>query len=111
MLSQNRKKIPFKSLVFKGKYKEFSDFYDINKETIYKGILEVFNEFKTTRKKSLELYISAKIQNLDWDTEFTFHKEESIVLKRDLIPYFENIEDYETCLEIDNLYKELTFKK
>ena len=33
---------------------------------------------------------------------------EDFVLKRDLMPYFEEIEDYETCNEINNLYKELT---
>jgi hypothetical protein len=32
------------------------------------------------------------------------------VLKRDLIPYFEMIEDYEKCYEIKNLYQELTNK-
>ena len=104
---KRRKKEPFKSLIFNGKYKEFTDFYDINKETIYKGILDVFEEFKTTRNKSLDLYISAKIQGLDWDTNFTFHKDESIVLKRDLMPYFEQIEDYETCHIINSLYKDL----
>jgi hypothetical protein len=54
--------------------------------------------------------VSAKIMNVDWETEFIFHKEESIVLKRDLIPYFEMIEDYEKCCEIKNLYQELTNK-
>lgn len=107
-MSDKRKREPYKSLIFNGKYKEFSDFYDINKETIYKGILDVFKEFKTTRKKALTLYLSAKIQGLDWDTEFIFHKDESIVLKRDLMPYFENIEDYETCHDINSLYKDLT---
>lgn len=60
------------------------------------------------KKKKLTLFVSAKIRGLEWDTEFNFHKEESVVLKRDLMPYFEEIEDYETCNEINNLYKELT---
>ena len=75
---------------------------------IYKSILNVFEEFKTTSKENLTFYISAKIKNEEWDTEFKFHKQESIILKRDLIPHFEEIEDYETCIEINNLYKELT---
>ena len=48
---------------------------------------------------------------MDWDTEFTFNRDETIVLKRDVLPYFEDIEDYESCSEILNLYKDLTFKK
>lgn len=102
------KKIPFKSLELKGKFKDFTDFYDDNKETIYKSILDVFKEFKKTNEKTLTLYISAKISGLSWDTEFNFNKEEAIVLKRDLMPFFEDIEDYETCNEIKNLYKDLT---
>ena len=71
----------------------------------------MFKEFKNTRKKSLVLFVSAKIMNVDWETEFIFHKEESIVLKRDLIPYFEMIEDYEKCHEIKLLHESLTNKK
>jgi hypothetical protein len=79
----------FKKLIIKGKYNDFKDFYDENKETIYKSIIEVFQGFKNSRKKTLSLYISAKIKGLEWDTEFNFKKEESIILKRDLMPYFE----------------------
>lgn len=97
-----------KELIIKGKYKEFEDFYDENKELIYKSIIDLFSDFKSTQKKILSLYICSKIQGLDWDTEFNFSKKDTIVLKRDLLPYFEKIEDYETCGKILNLYKELT---
>jgi hypothetical protein len=102
------KKNVFKELKFKGKYQEFKDFYDENKETIYRSIIELFKEFTKSRKKYLTLYISAKIQGLEWDTEFNFNKGESIILKRDLMPYFEDIEDYETCGDLISLHKELT---
>jgi hypothetical protein len=102
------KKTPFKSLVFEEKYKLYSDFYGKNKELIYQNIFEIFKEFKNTRKRILSLHISAKISHIDWDTELVFHKKESIVLKRDLIPFFEEIEDYETCHKINSLYNELT---
>jgi hypothetical protein len=98
----------YKKLIFKGKYEDFKDFYDENKETIYKSIIEVFQGFKNSRKRTLSLYISAKIKGLEWDTEFNFKKEESIILKRDLMPYFESHEDYETCSEIISLHKDLT---
>lgn len=108
MPSQQKQTAPFKSLVFKQKYKTYDEFYDEHKTEIYKSIFEIFKQFKSNRKKTLCLYLSAKIQGVDWDTEFHFHKDESIVLKRDLMPHFEDIEDYETCDEIKNLYKELT---
>lgn len=101
----------FKELFIEGRYKDFNDFYDENKLVIYKSIIDIFLEFKKTRKKTLTLNISAKIKGLDWDTEFTFNRDETIVLKRDVLPYFEDIEDYESCSEILNLYKDLTFNK
>lgn len=105
----NRKtsKLPYLDLVFSKNYEDFKDFYDENKDEIYKSILKLFNGFIDTKRKKLTLHLSARIKDLDWDTEFTFHKEESIVLKRDLMPYFESIEDYETCNDIKNLYKKI----
>jgi len=107
-MKKNQKKPEIK-LVFTGKYKEFTDFYDENKESIYRSIIELFKRFDNSNneKKTLTLSIFAKISNLDWDTEFNFTKSESIILKRDMMPYFEKIEDYETCGEICELYKSL----
>ena len=107
MKTTKRNQNIFKELKIEGKYNEFSDFYDSNKELIYKSIIELFREFKQTRKKTLTLYVSAKIKGLEWDTEFNFTKNESLVLKRDLMPFFEDNEDYETCSEIITLTKDL----
>jgi hypothetical protein len=101
-------KTVYKSLSFERNYKSFSDFYDTHKTEIYKSIIELFNEFKITNRKVLSLKLCAKIDNLEWDTEFNFTKDESIVLKRDIMPYFEDTEDYETCSEIIKLDFELT---
>ncbi len=108
---KNVKAKPHKELIINGKYSEFGDFYDKNKELIYKSIIDLFSEFKTTRKKVLQLYIWSKIQGLEWDTEFNFKRQDSIVLTRDILPYFEEIEDYETCDKIIKLHKELTKSK
>jgi hypothetical protein len=102
------KNVPFKELKIRGRYGDFKDFYDTNKEVIYKSIIDIFKEFKQTKKKTLSLNISAKIKGLEWDTQFDFDRSETIVLKRDVMPYFEEIEDYETCIEIKNLHEELT---
>jgi hypothetical protein len=108
MKTTKRNQNIFKELKIEGNYKEFNDFYDVNKELIYKSIIDLFHEFKKTRKRTLTLYVSAKIKGLEWDTEFNFTKNESFVLKRDLMPFFENNEDYETCSEIISLTRDLT---
>lgn len=103
-----RKPKPFKRLNIKGKYNSFPQFYDENKEIIYRSIIDVFDAFKTKKVSNLILVISAKIEDISWKTEFNFTKQESIILKRDIMPFFEDIEDYETCNRIKNLHKELT---
>jgi hypothetical protein len=97
-----------KKLSIKGKYSGFTDFYDINKVKIYKNIINLFGNLKNKDKNNLILVLSAKIMDVDWETELKFSRQEIIVLIRDLIPYFESVEDYETCEEIHNLYIELS---
>lgn len=102
------KQRPFKSLKLKGKYENFPHFYNENKEVIYKTIIDVFEGFKIRKSNNLLLVIRAKIEEISWKTEFNFNRKESIILTRDIMPYFEDIEDYETCDRIKNLEKELT---
>ena len=103
-----RRKKPYKELIINGVYKDWKGFYEPNKEEIYKSIIDIFEEFKNTRKKSLVLKLSAKFKDADWNTEFEFHRSETIVLKRDILPFFEENEDYEMCSQVLNLHKELT---
>lgn len=98
----------FKELVFKKKYKSYHEFHNENKEKIYKSIVELFSEFQRVRNKTLSITISAKIENIDWTTELLFNKNEVDILKKDLMGYFEDIEDYETCSTIISLSKNLT---
>jgi hypothetical protein len=96
-----------KIITLKKRYEDFTDFYDENKENIYKSIIEIFQEFKKTKKRKLSLYVVANINDLSWDTEFNFTRKDTIVLKRDVMPYFEEIEDYTTCCLIRDLHNEL----
>ena len=98
----------FKELVFKKKYKSYHEFHNENKEKIYKSIVELFSEFQIVRNKTLSITISAKIENIDWTTELLFNKNEVDILKKDLMGYFEDIEDYETCSTIISLSNNLT---
>jgi len=97
-----------KELIFKGIYKDYDSFYDENKPEIYKTIFELFKGFKDKRKKTLVLYLSAKIKDLEWETTFTFHRDEFIILKRDIMPFFELIEEFELCGEINSFCKDFT---
>jgi hypothetical protein len=92
---------PFKKLYIKGNYKNFNEFYDLNKNLIYSNIIEVLKGFTTSKKRKLTLYIQAIILGIEWDHEFLFEPQGGYKLLNDtILPYFEQIENYEKCNEI-----------
>jgi hypothetical protein len=97
-----------KKITLKGEYKEFKDFYSVNKIIIYRNIIKLLEKFKDNTKEELILSINSRISGTDWDTELKFERSTlKITLVDDLMPYFEEMEDYETCMEIKTLYEEL----
>jgi F0F1-type ATP synthase gamma subunit len=102
---------PCKSLDIPTEYDDFDHFYDENKVHVYKAIIEVFNNFLTSRKKTLSLAINAKIQGVTWNTDFTFNIEKDTeTLMRDIMPYFIEHEMYEVCAEVKHIYDKLLVK-
>jgi hypothetical protein len=85
----------------------FDLFMDANRTVLYKNILNLFKGLRTTRKKTLKLVVISKIIEFEWKTTYSYGKKDSITLVRDMLPYFESIEDYETCMEIVKVYNEL----
>jgi len=96
-----------KKLEYKTNYDSFTDFYDTNKSEIYNTIVEIFDEFRKTNKIVLSFSVESTIGGLLWSSDFTFSKDQAFVLKRDILPYFEQNEDYEACAKIIELSKEL----
>ena len=111
MAYTKKTRTPYRKMYIKGKYQDFNDFYDVNKEGVYRNIIQVFEGFLGNKKRLLSLYIQAIIKGIEWDTEFIFKRDETIVLMRDILPFFEEKEDYETCIEIKNLNEVLTNKR
>jgi hypothetical protein len=103
---RTRGKVPFITVqIEKKKYKDFKQLYDTNKGQIYEGVLEIYNELKNSRKRSLMLLVSTDIGPLSWDTEFIFKKDEYDILMDQILPYYEDLEEYEKCAEIKSLYE------
>lgn len=92
-------------------YKDFYDFYQNNKEQIYKNIINLFKGLTKTRKKYLKLLVHSKIDGFTLGTEFVFDKSQKLILMNDILPYFEEREDYEICADIVQLYNSIDKKK
>lgn len=97
----------FETLEYHGNYDTFDDFYEEHKSGIYESIIRVFEEFKNTKKNFLTINLSATISGVSWNSDFNFMREQFFVLKRDILPYFEEEENYEMCNRIMKTYNEL----
>lgn len=100
--------IPYKTLKISGNFKDFNAFYEENKKIIYDSIYETFLGFLRKEEKKLILQVSTNIEDILWETEFVFVEEDCIILKRDLLPFYEKTEDYEMCTKILELDKVFT---
>lgn len=96
------------TLVIKGDYKDFKNFYDTNKQTIYENIVDLFNLILTDNKEPASLVVFYDIEKQTFHTEFTFKKSDKEMLKSVFLPYFTEIEEYETCTKVSNIYKGLS---
>jgi hypothetical protein len=103
-----KKTKPVELLSFDNDYSSYHEFAEDTRTDIYKSIYEIFNKLKESKDNELKLVISAKIEGLEWNTDLNFTKNDKIVIKRDLLPYFEKNEDYEMCMNLKNLYEELS---
>ncbi len=102
--------IPYKTLKIEGNFQDFNSFYEKNKKIIYDSIYETFLGFLKKEEKKLILQVTTNIEDIPWETEFIFVEEDSIILKRDLMPFYEKTEDYEMCskiLELDKVFTNL----
>jgi len=99
---------PFIKLDIDEDYQDFNDFYQTNRETIYKNIINLFMGLKTSKKKYLKLVVHSKIDGETWGTEFIFDKSQIGILVNDILPFFEKREEYEVCGEIMKIYNSIT---
>ena len=106
MRNQKNKK-PFKTLKIEGDYNDFQTFYDRNKKLIYDSIFDTLSGFVVLDTKRLSLFVSSKIKDECWETEFNFKRNDYPILKRDLMPFYEQVEDYEMCEKIIKLHEKL----
>jgi hypothetical protein len=89
-------------------YETYFDFAEDTREEIYMSIYRLMDSLKNPKINESKLYISAKVDGINWDTDFTIKKGDSILITRDLIPFFEKREDYEMCKKLKELHRDLT---
>jgi len=93
------------NLSFNESYDDFDSFMDDNRESIYRTILRSFIELK--EYDSVTINIHGFIADGEVKSVLNYTKENSNILIDVINPYFENIEEYETCTVVMKIYNEL----
>ena len=96
-----------KNLTITGNYSTYDEFYSKNKILVFKDMIDLFKELKNEGKNLAILNLSANINGQLWKTDLKFHRNQYFVLIRDMLPYFEKLEEYEICDEIKKLHEDL----
>lgn len=105
VFNESKRNLTVKRLILEGDAETFDEFMDNNREKIYRGIIEIFKNLKDSKRKKFILHLDTQIGTFAWNTDFEFTIEEAVVLYRDVLPYYQDIEDYETCQEVLDLYR------
>jgi hypothetical protein len=88
-------------------YSDFPSFYSEVKGQIYRKIFETYEKVLASGKKEMNLIVTGYINDEPFNTEFIIDKTDPSLLIKVINPYFESIEDYETCGKIMQLYNSL----
>lgn len=99
----------FKVLEYHGNYESFNEFYNEHKSEIYETIVAIFECFNGSPKNILTINLNVNINGIFWDSDISFSRDQYFVLKRDILPYFEEEENYEMCNRIMKIYKLITY--
>lgn len=94
-------------MLIENDYPNFIEFLKNEKYGIYHKILEAFELMMTTNNDIKKLLVVAKVEGTVFHTGFNINKNNIELLSKTVMPYFESIEDYESCARIQKLCLEL----
>ena len=92
-------------IFFKDHFVNYKTFMDVSRDPIYRTILDAFMELK--EKESVWVNVKATVLDTEFASELEFTKSNVDILTDVINPYFEGIEDYESCSEVMKILDEL----
>lgn len=90
-------------MLIKKNYSSFDDFYKHEKHNIYNEILNIFDDILKGNIKESKLLVIARIDGVIFNTDFKINRNNTSLLTETIIPYFEQLEEYETCQRVKEL--------
>jgi len=93
------------TLSFTDHFTDYKTFMDASRDPIYRVILSAFTELN--EKERVSVSVTAQVDNTEFESELEFTKLNLDILTDVVNPYFEEIEDYETCAKVMQVLSEL----
>lgn len=93
------------TISFSDHFTDYGTFMEASRDPIYRTILSAFKELKG--KEKVAVNVSAQVDNTEFESELEFTKLNLDILTDVVNPYFEEIEDYETCAKVMEVLSEL----
>ena len=94
-------------IIIEKKYVDFNTCFMESKDKIYRKMLDTYEEIKDTENHDSNLCVIATIDDCPFSTNFPINKHSSQQIIGVIIPYMEEIEDYETCDRALKLYQRI----
>lgn len=89
-------------------YRSFGEFYFLNKYKIYKSLVNIFQQLVDTKKENIEFIMKTNISNEPFVSKTSYNLKSKDILEVTFLPYFEKLEDYETCFQIKKILDVIT---
>jgi hypothetical protein len=88
-------------------YPNYPTFYKSEKKQIYLGYIETFKKLAISKDKDKQFIVMYLIEEMRFTTNLVVDRNKVGVLKSHILPFFEQLEEYEICEEIIELYNSL----
>ena len=93
------------TISFTDHFNDYGTFMEASRDPIYRTILNAFKELK--EKDRVSINVTAHVDNTEFESELEFTKLNLDILTDVVNPYFEEIEDYESCAKVMKILSNL----
>jgi hypothetical protein len=96
-----------KLIIVDKNYSDFQSFYKDEKRTVYLGYIDAFEMLINLKCPIIPIKVHYLIEGQEYFTHLKAEKNNSIRLIENILPFFEQLEEYETCSKIIKLHKSI----
>jgi len=94
-----------KLIIIDKNYSDFQTFYKNEKRTVYLGYIDAFEMLNNLKCELIPITVRYLIEEQEFTTHLKAERSNQNRLIENILPFFEQLEEYETCSKIVKLHK------